>query len=119
MSEFILEILEPTINLIEVETSFIDNVTPSIEIERHEIFNVEIINTEKILWSDLPDNIPMSKISGNLHYSRIDDLDYYLTEFLSDSGNAIVHVDNLIWGIDNIGLSGYLNQYAFDCGTPQ
>jgi hypothetical protein len=117
MSEFILEILEPTTNIIEVETSFIDNVTSSIEIERYEVFNVEVVNTEKILWSDLPDNIPMSKISGNLHYSRIDDLDYYLTQFLSQ--NATVHVDDLIWGIDNVGLSGYLDQYVFDCGSPE
>lgn len=117
MSEFILEILEPTTNIIEVETSFIDNVTSSIEIERYEVFNVEIVNTEKILWSDLPDNIPMSKISGNLHYSRIDDLDNYLTQFLSQ--NATVHVDDLIWGINNVGLSGYLDQYVFDCGSPE
>ena len=87
MSNFILEIVDPQINLLEIETSFIDNVN-NIEIERSESFNIELINTEKILASDLPDNIPMSKIIGNLNVSRIS------------------------------GLSGYLNQYVFDCGTP-
>jgi hypothetical protein len=115
MSDFILEILEPTINYLDVSTSFIENIN-NIEIERSESFNIEIVNTEKILWSDLPDNIPMSKISGNLHYTRIDGLGDYITEFLSD--NATVHVDSLLWGDDNVGLSGYLDQYSFDCGYP-
>lgn len=115
MSDFIVEILEPTIHYLDVSTSFIENIN-NIEIERSENFNLEIINTEKILWSDLPDNIPMNKISGNLHYSRIDDLDSYLTNFLTD--NALVHVDSLLWGVNNVGLSGYLDQYSFDCGNP-
>lgn len=113
MSDFILEILEPTIHYLDVSTSFIENIN-NIEIERSDSFNIEIVNTEKILWSDLPDNIPMSKISGNLHVSRIDNLDEYIQEFLTD--NATVHVDDLLWGNNNIGLSGYLNQYNFDCG---
>ena len=116
MSNFIIEIIEPTINLLEIETSFLDSVTDRLEIERFDSFNVEIVNTEKILWSDLPDNIPISKISGNLHYSRIEDLDNYLSTFLTD--NASVHVDNLLWGDNDVGLSGYLDQYDFDCGSP-
>jgi hypothetical protein len=116
MSDFIIEILEPTVNIIEIETSYLDQVTDSIEIERFDAFNLEIVNTEKILWSDLPDNIPISKISGNLPVNRIDGLDDYITNFLTD--NATVHVDDLIWGIDNVGLSGYLDQYHFDCGNP-
>jgi len=107
MSDFIIEILEPTVNIIEIETSYFDQITDSIEIERFDAFNLEIVNTEKILWSDLPDNIPVSKISG---------LDTYISTFLSD--NATVHVDDLVWGNNNIGLSGYLNQYIFDCGNP-
>jgi hypothetical protein len=87
MSNFILEILDPQIHLIEVETSFVDNLN-NIEIERSESFNIELINTEKILASDLPDNIPMSKIVGNLDVARIS------------------------------GLSEYLDEYEFDCGTP-
>jgi hypothetical protein len=87
MSNFILEIVDPQIFLLEVETSFVENLN-NIEIERSESFNIDLINTEKILASDLPDNIPMSKIVGDLHVSRI------------------------------LGLSDYLNEYEFDCGTP-
>lgn len=87
MSNFILEIVDPQINLLEIETSFIDNVN-NIEIERSESFNIELINTERILASDLPDNIPMSKIIGSLDVARIS------------------------------GLSEYLDEYEFDCGTP-
>lgn len=114
MDKFILEITDPQTQILEIETSYIDCCN-NLEIERYENFNLEIVNTEKILVSDLPDNIPMSKISGNLHYSRIDDLDEYLDAYLAD-GN--VHVDDLIWGISNTGLYGYLDQYRFDCGTP-
>lgn len=117
MSNFILEILEPVTNIIQIETSYLDTVTDTIEIERYDTVNLELINTEKILASDLPDDIPMTKISGNLHYSRIDDLDTYIESFIS-SGIHEVHVDDLLWGTGNIGLSGYLNQYSFDCGTP-
>lgn len=66
-------------NTLEIETSTID-ILPNII--------VEIINTEKILASDLPDNIPFSKITGNIPVDRID------------------------------GLDDYLDSYAFDCGTP-
>ena len=95
MSDFIIEILEPTVNIIEIETSYLDVITDSIEIERFDAFNLEIVNTEKILWSDLPDNIPMSKISGNLSVNRIDGLSDYITTFLTD--NATIHVDDLIY----------------------
>lgn len=87
MSNFLIEILEPTITYLNVSTSFTENIN-NIEIERSENFNLEIVNTEKILWNDLPDNIPMSKISGNLNVARIE------------------------------GLDDYLDQYEFDCGTP-
>ncbi len=87
MSNFILEILEPIINVLEVETSF-GSIVNNIEIERFDSFNLEIVNTEKVLASDLPDDIPMSKIVGNLHVTRID------------------------------GLDDYLDNYAFDCGSP-
>jgi hypothetical protein len=116
MSNYIIEITEPTNHIIEIETMFLDTVTDIIEVERYDSFNLEIVNTEKILWSDLPDNIPFSKISGTLDVSRIDGLDQYITDFLGD--NASVHVDDLLWGINNVGLSGYLDQYQFDCGMP-
>jgi hypothetical protein len=106
MSNFIIEIIEPTNNFIEIETSFLDTVTDNLEIERFDSFNLEIVNTEKILWSDLPDNIPMSKISGNLPASRIEGL----AEYISSIG--AVDVDNVI------GLDDYLDSYEFDCGIP-
>jgi hypothetical protein len=105
MSEFIIEILDPQTNIIEIETSFIENLN-NVEIERYETFNLEIVNTEKILASDLPDDIPMSKIIGNLDVSRIDGLDEYISDF------AQVNVNNVI------GLDDYLNSYEFDCGNP-
>lgn len=87
MSHFILEITDPQTSILEIETSFIENIN-NLEIERYESFNIELINTEKILASDLPDNIPISKIVGNLSVARIS------------------------------GLDDYLDAYAFDCGSP-
>jgi hypothetical protein len=86
MSDFILEILEPTTNILEVETSF-GSIVNNIEIELFDSFNLEIVNTEKILVSDLPDNIPMSKIVGNLDVARIEGLDEYLDEYEFDCGS--------------------------------
>lgn len=87
MGDFILEILDPSVNILEIETSF-GTVVNNIEIERFDSFNLEIVNTEKILVGDLPDNIPMNYIVGNLNVARIE------------------------------GLDDYLNNYEFDCGTP-
>lgn len=86
MSDFILEILEPTTNILEVETSF-GSIVNNIEIERFDSFNLEIVNTEKVLASDLPDNIPMSKIVGNLDVTRIEGLDEYLDNYYFDCGS--------------------------------
>jgi len=116
MSHFIVEVVEPVVNIVQIETSFLETVTDTIEIERYDTVNLEIVNTERILASDLPDDIPMSKIVGNLHYTRIDDLDTYINSFVASG--IEVHVDDLLWGTSNVGLSGYLNQYSFDCGTP-
>lgn len=46
-------------------------------IQEEVVYNIDIIDTEKILISDLPDNIPVSKISG---------LDAYLDEYEFDCG---------------------------------
>lgn len=43
-------------------------------------YSIEVINTEKILVSDLPDNIPVSKISG---------LNDFLDEYEFDCGNPL------------------------------
>jgi hypothetical protein len=87
MTDFIVEIVDTENNIIEIETSYVDNIN-NIEIERYEIYNVDVINTEKILLSDLPDSYPMNKIIGNLSVYRIS------------------------------GLADYLDSYEFDCGTP-
>jgi hypothetical protein len=87
MSDFIVEITDTDTSIIEIETSYTDNVN-NIDIERYEIYNVDIINTEKILPSDLPDTYSMNKIIGDLSVYRIS------------------------------GLNDYLNHYTFDCGTP-
>lgn len=84
MSDFILEILEPSVNILEIETSF-GTIVNNIEIERFGDFNIEIVNTEKVLVSDLPD-IPMSKITGNLDVARIEGLDDYLDNYEFDCG---------------------------------
>jgi hypothetical protein len=87
MDNFTVEILDPDTKYIELETS-VGNIVNNIEIERSTSFNIDIINTSKVLASDLPDDIPMSKIVGNLNVARID------------------------------GLDDYLDNYEFDCGTP-
>ena len=84
MSDFILEILEPSVNILEIETSF-GTIVNNIEIERFGDFNIEIVNTEKVLVGDLPD-IPMSKIVGNLDVARIEGLDGYLDSYEFDCG---------------------------------
>ena len=87
MSNFIIDIIDSQTNIIEIETSFVENIN-NIEIERYETYNLEIINTEKILPSDFPNTYPMSSIIGNLSVNRVS------------------------------GLNDYLNTYTFDCGTP-
>lgn len=86
MSNFIVEILEPSSSILEIETSFGSTVN-NIEIERFDSFNLEIVNTEKILASDLPDDIPISKIVGSLDVARISGLDEYLDNYEFDCGS--------------------------------
>lgn len=86
MDNFVVEILDPQINYLEIETSF-GNTINNIEIERSTSFNIDIINTSKVLASDLPDDIPMSKIVGNLSVARIDGLDDYLDNYEFDCGS--------------------------------
>lgn len=81
MNEFLIEILDPQINILEIETNFLETIN-TIEIERSESFNLEIINTEKILVGDLPDNIPLTKIQKD----GLDGLDYYLDHYTFDCG---------------------------------
>lgn len=86
MSNFYIDIIDRPIFYIEIETSFSTYGT-NLEIERFGEVNLELVNTERVLASDLPDNIPMSKIIGNLHVSRIDGLDDYLSTIDVDGGS--------------------------------
>lgn len=86
MSDFILELADPQTNILTIETSFIEDFNDVI-IEVFDTHNLEIVNTEKILVSDLPNNIPMDMIIGNLDVGRIDNLDEYLSEIPVDGGS--------------------------------
>jgi hypothetical protein len=97
MSNFYIDIIDRPIFYLEIETSF-GTSGQNIEIERFGDINLELINTERVLASDLPDDIPFDKIIGNIPIQRI------------DFGNT--------YGIGVTGLSNYLDSYEFDCGTP-
>jgi hypothetical protein len=86
MSTFTLELLDVQKNIIEVETSYVNTIN-NITVEVFDTYNLQIVNTEQILASDLPDNIPMDSIVGNLDVSRIDNLDAYLSEIPVDGGS--------------------------------
>lgn len=86
MSDFIVELTDPQTNILTIETSFVEDLD-NITIEVFDTYNLEVVNTEKILVSDLPDNIPMSMITGNLDVSRIDNLDEYLSDIPIDGGS--------------------------------
>ncbi|NBU33476.1 hypothetical protein EBZ38_11460 [bacterium] len=66
MSNFIVEVLEPQVYTIDIETNFVGN-SNNIEVQKYDQFNIEIINTERILPSDLPD-YPVNRIIGLNHY---------------------------------------------------
>jgi hypothetical protein len=85
MSNYIIELLEPQTTIISLETSYTSELG-DVEVILYDSYNLEIVNTEKILVGDLPDNIPMSKIIGNLDVSRIDNLDLYLSTIDVDGG---------------------------------
>lgn len=61
-------------HIVVVETSNEENL---VLIEEQNTVNVEVINTEKILVGDLPDNIPFTKIKKD----GIDGVDYYLDNY--------------------------------------
>ena len=85
MSNYIIELIEPQTTIIQLETSYTSELG-DVEVTLYDNYNLEIVNTEKILASDLPDNIPMSKIIGNLDVSRIGNLDLYLSTIDVDGG---------------------------------
>lgn len=84
MSNFIVEIREPQVYTIDIETNFVDNIN-NIEIQRYDQFNIDVINTERILPSDLPD-YPVNRIIGDFPVARISGLKEYLDSYHFDCG---------------------------------
>lgn len=80
----VVESSDQNSNILIVESTNEDSV---ITLEQNTVI-VEIINTEKILASDLPDDISIAKIEFGQFGSGFD------------------------------GLDAYLDQYNFDCGSP-
>lgn len=85
MSDYIIEILEPVINIIEIETSIEDSVSDNISVEYQSYNSIEIVNTEKILASDMPYGYPINDTIGDLPYVRVSGLMNYVDESLTIS----------------------------------
>lgn len=107
------EILNPEISTIVIETSVSCNLN-NIEVERYETYNLEVVNTDIILPSSLPD-IGVDKIIG---------LNDYLLEHLDVSKNGtylkLAFIQNGIAQFfgDGFDLDDYLDYYEFDGGSP-
>lgn len=108
-----VEILNPEITTLVVETSYSCNIN-NVEIERYDTYNLEIINTDIILPSSFPD-IDVDKIIG---------LNDYLLEHLDfgKSGTylklAFVQDGVAQFFGDGFHLDEYLDYYEFDGGSP-
>ena len=88
MSDYIIEILEPVINIIEIETSIEDSVSDNISVEYQNYNSIEIVNTEKILASDMPYGYPINNTIGDLPYIRVSGLTNYVDQSLAGSIEA-------------------------------
>lgn len=81
MSDYALEVLEPENYILEVTTSLESN--DNLELTQYDIYTLEIITDMKfILVSELPDEIPFTKIKK----SGIDGVNYYLDHYNFDGG---------------------------------
>jgi len=108
-----VEIINPEIYTISVETSVLCNIN-NIEIEKYNTTNLEIVNTNIILPSDIPD-INVDKIIG-LNQYLIDNLDFGKTGTylkLAVIQNGITE----FFG-EGFDLDDYLDHYSFDGGHP-
>ena len=83
MSDIIVEIIEPTNNIIEIDTNLL--VNDNITIEISETNTIEIVNTEKLLASDFPD----------FYHTKIIDFDSAVSGLLP-SGVSIEDVQDII-----------------------
>jgi hypothetical protein len=68
--------------LLVLESSIIDSIN-NLEVQRYNDYNLILTNT---VYANLPDEIPISIISGNLPVSRVDGLDEYLATIPVDGG---------------------------------
>jgi hypothetical protein len=68
--------------ILELKASSIIDIN-NITIEKYNDYELILTNT---VYANLPDEIPMSIISGNLNVSRIEGLDDYLTTIPIDGG---------------------------------
>jgi len=73
MSDIVIVETSNETNIIAIEADG-DNI---ISLEDQTVINIEIVNTEKLLASDLPDNIPFTKIKKD----GVDGVDYYLDNY--------------------------------------
>lgn len=79
----ILDIIENNNYILTLESEIIDHLN-NLEIIKYNDYDLTITNT---VYANLPDSIPMNIITGNLHVSRIEDLDNYLTTIPIDGGS--------------------------------
>lgn len=103
MSDFILEILEPIVNVIEIETSILDTVTDNIIVEYDSNNSIEIVNTEKLLVSDMPYGYSINSTLGDLPYIRISGLTEGVQDIIGSSISGISGI-NITYD-DNSGLT--------------
>lgn len=90
MSDFLIDIINENNNILEIETSQ-NNVINNVIIETADTFQLELINTEKILASDIPD----------FYHTKIIDFNSAVSGLLP-SGVSVTDVQNII------GLSGII-----------
>jgi hypothetical protein len=114
MSDFILEILEPVANTIEIETSILDTVTDNVTIEYQYNNTIDIVNTEKILASDLPYGYSISNTVGDLPYTRVSGL----IDFVSANSSISVRVKNDSGSAINKGQALYITGYNVTDSLP-
>jgi hypothetical protein len=70
-------------SIIEIQATFLDS-TNNLLIERYNYYDLTVSNS---IYGQLPNEIPITIITGNLDVSRIDNLDEYLSTIPIDGGS--------------------------------
>jgi hypothetical protein len=70
-------------NTIEIQATFLDSIN-NLEIERYNYYDLTVSNS---IYGQLPNEIPMTIITGNLDVTRIENLDLYLSTIPIDGGS--------------------------------